>query len=101
MRTNSIAAVILGAALAFPMAALAADAPPPCETFPPESFKEITAGGLMRVIEVGDVVKERGKNLCSILLDTTRGRVQLFFTTSLTVRGDPMWKKVSAKFVPD
>jgi hypothetical protein len=36
-----------------------------------------------------------------VLIDTHRGRIQFFFTTSLSVNGIPMWKKVSARPVKD
>jgi hypothetical protein len=72
----------------------AMDPPPPCEEISAEEFRD--AGRTSAVIDVGEVVKEKGKNLCSILLDLDNGsRIKFVFTTMRTVSGGAAWKQIS------
>jgi hypothetical protein len=92
----------LAVTAALPRAAHAFDPPVPCEEFTSDSFRDIFNTPSIRVVDVGDVVKEKGRNLCSVLIDTSLGaRVQFFFTTARSVSGAAMWKQVSFKVVPD
>jgi hypothetical protein len=76
----------------------ALDPPTPCEDTDPEAFRDV--GKNVAVIDVGEVVKEKGKNLCSILLDLDNGsRVKFVFTTMRTVGGGVAWKQISLTHV--
>lgn len=62
----------------------------PCETIEPSKFQDWKTTDGTAIIDVGNVVKEKGNNICAIIMDTTAGRVQMVFTvvSSISGRGD-------------
>ncbi len=56
MSIKRVACLLCSVAIALPSALRAADAPPPCEEFSSDDFRDITAGGRMQVIDVGEML---------------------------------------------
>lgn len=100
MNTAISAAVTVFALLG---AAAHAQAPLPCEAvssnaFSTEQWYAPSTG--IAILEAGTVVSEnRGSNLCSILLDTSRGRVRFYFTTAVGVGGGVIVSRVAVREV--
>lgn len=93
--------LILAAALCGLSATVGAQrAPPACETLDVEDISNlVSAEGKFVVLAVGDIITEKGNNLCGVSIDTDLGRIRLKFTTVIGVDGSPLIKRVSAKFV--
>lgn len=87
------------AILALPGIAAASPEGPPCDQTESSAFEGLTAGGRMTVLAVGEVTKEKGKNLCAVIIDTSVGTIKLIFTTRILVDGNAAWQKVSASVV--
>lgn len=92
--------LLLTAALVAPVAAYADDAPMPCAFTPSSAFNDLfpSSSGI-EVLAVGEVVKENGRNVCSVLIDTSAGRANLVFTTTLLLNGNTAWKRIAIKRV--
>lgn len=71
----------------------------PCDEIPSDFFMGFNNPQMgLRIIDVGEVKKAAGRNLCTVTLDTTMGRVQMGFTTILSISGDDtIIKRVSIK----
>ena len=67
----------------------------PCTSVAREAFfQAFNSNSGIDILDVGNVVKEPGYNVCSVIIDTTDGSVRFGFTTDLTVNGNPIWRRV-------
>lgn len=85
----------LAAALLLPVTAYADDLTP-CNEVQSEEFMGWSTGNSgITIIDVGRVKKEPGGNICSVLMDTTRGTIKMTFTTRPSVNGGTLIQRVS------
>lgn len=85
-------------AIMYSGAAFAADAPTPCQGIPSGKFYDYTTSNI-EIIDVGAVKKEGAGNVCSVQMDTSKGRIKFVFTTDLSINGDGLIRKISVALV--
>ena len=82
----------------------AASVSPPCTAIPAASFvNTFKEGSGIDIIDLGDVVREPryNNNVCSILIDTSLGRIRFYFTADRSVgSGHLIWRQVAIEEVP-